>query len=66
MIRQCCECKKIWIEGEWVEPVTGQLENQDITHGYCEECFVKQMQIIHNFSKLTKPPVYKRFHPFYF
>ena len=27
------------IDGRWVYPRFSQLEGQDVTHGYCDECF---------------------------
>jgi hypothetical protein len=39
MIRQCCQCKKIEVNGEWVYPRFRQLAGGDISHGYCEKCF---------------------------
>jgi len=47
MIRQCCQCKKIEIDGRWIYPRFSQLTGQDISHGYCDEClkaFKKQLQ----------------------
>ena len=43
MIRQCCQCKKIWKDGHWVFPRYSELGNHDVTHCYCEECFKDQM-----------------------
>ncbi|MCE5229572.1 hypothetical protein LLG95_08250 [bacterium] len=47
MIRQCCQCKKIWMNGRWVFPRLSQLEGQEISHGYCDDCFsitIKQVR----------------------
>ncbi len=38
MIRQCCECKRIFEAGRWVLPRREHLEREDVTHGYCEAC----------------------------
>ena len=39
MIRQCCVCHKIYEDGRWVTPRPEELVDEDITHGYCEECY---------------------------
>lgn len=39
MLLQCCQCRKVMIDGRWVYPRFSQLEGQDVTHGYCDECF---------------------------
>jgi len=41
MIRQCCQCKKIAVDGHWVYPRFNQLAGQEISHGYCDRCFSK-------------------------
>ena len=38
MIRQCCECKRIYENGSWVHPLPGDLDDEEITHGYCDIC----------------------------
>lgn len=66
MIRQCCECKRVWVQGRWVLPTEGDLERQDISHGYCETCFVKQMQIIHSYANVARPKAKKSANRFAF
>lgn len=66
MIRQCCECKRIWLDGRWVYPRTSELENQDISHGYCEECFIRQMALIRSLGKIAKPKQKKSLNRFFF
>lgn len=70
MIRQCCQCKKVWHMGKWVEltalPKEVNLVQDDVSHGYCEECFITQMRIIHGLNKLTKPVTKKVANPFFF
>jgi hypothetical protein len=58
MIRQCCQCKKIEVGGHWVYPRFNQLEGQDISHGYCEECFAICKKQYH--AQLYAAPVWKR------
>lgn len=43
MIRQCCQCKRIWKEGRWVYARLSQLDMAEVSHGYCEDCFGKQV-----------------------
>lgn len=42
MIRQCCACRKIFRDGEWVALDDHGLgldpERVEITHGYCDDC----------------------------
>ena len=67
MIRQCCECKRIWISGQWIKPLPRQLDHEDVSHGYCEECFVKQMQIIRSLKKVAAAVRAKKvLNPFFF
>ncbi|MEN6626671.1 MAG: hypothetical protein ABFD69_10640 [Candidatus Sumerlaeia bacterium] len=47
MLRQCCQCKRIWVNGRWVFPRLSQLEGQEVSHGYCDDCFsvtIKQVR----------------------
>ena len=46
MIRQCCQCKRVWKDGRWAYARLSQLENNDVSHGYCEDCFSKQVSKI--------------------
>jgi hypothetical protein len=46
MIRQCCRCKKVWSNGQWMDPLAGALEHDDVSHAYCEECFRREMRNI--------------------
>ncbi len=39
MLRQCCKCQRIWHNERWVFPRLSQLQNETITHGYCDECY---------------------------
>ena len=39
MVRQCCVCKKILRRKSWVDPVPSDLDQADITHGFCDECY---------------------------
>lgn len=66
MIRQCCECKRIWINGNWVSPRPRQLEYEEVSHGYCEACFVEQMKIIRSLNKVAAVRSKKVLNPFFF
>lgn len=46
MIRQCCVCKRIYEGGQWVMPRPEHLAEEDITHGYCEECYEDFMKAV--------------------
>jgi hypothetical protein len=48
MIRQCCQCKRICVDGQWVYPRLYQLAGVEISHGYCEACFAATIQSIHD------------------
>lgn len=54
MIRQCCECRRVWQEGQWVVVPEEQLEGLDVSHGYCDDCFVVQMKIIRSLEKKAR------------
>ena len=54
MIRQCCECRRVWEEGQWVAVAEESLDGLDISHGYCDDCFAKQMKIIHNMERIAR------------
>ena len=60
MIRQCCECRRVWENDHWVVVPEEQLEGKDVTHGYCDECFVLQMQIIHRLEKEARARKHSR------
>ena len=65
MIRQCCQCQKIEVNGEWVYPRFNQLENQEVSHGYCEACFAickKQLRK----HRRSAAPIYRRWLPRFF
>ncbi|MGC8737126.1 MAG: hypothetical protein ACP5UA_00605 [Candidatus Hydrogenedens sp.] len=38
MIVQCCVCRKIRHDAEWIIPTRYQLMNQQISHTYCPAC----------------------------
>jgi hypothetical protein len=58
MIHQCCQCRKIEVDGHWVYPRFSQLDGQDVSHGYCPTCFAavkRQIQAnLHAASVLTR------------
>lgn len=54
MIRQCCECRRVWNEGQWVVIAEEKLEGLDVSHGYCDECFIKQMKIIQTMAQAAR------------
>lgn len=54
MIRQCCECRRVWQDDQWVVVPEEQLDGLDVSHGYCDECFIKQMKIIHDLEKVAR------------
>ena len=52
MIRQCCVCKRIFVDGEWVHPSSDPLDYEDVTHGYCELCYEDFMQTVAEYVSL--------------
>ena len=41
MITQCCVCRKVEHEGQWLDPIYDLLMNPDLfrfSHDYCPEC----------------------------
>lgn len=67
MIKMCCVCHRIERQGEWHR---GRLlaEHEQVTHGYCPDCFVGVMAEISTYigereigdvrSSLWSPPVW--------
>ena len=47
MLRQCCECRRIWVDDRWVYPLAHQIQGRDISHGYCDQCFSRFIEKIH-------------------
>lgn len=37
MVKKCCRCGKIQVDDTWVDPPL--VINDDISHGYCPECY---------------------------
>lgn len=66
MIRQCCECRRVWQDGQWVPVPEEQLDGQDVSHGYCDECFIEQMRIIHEMEKVARQKPKSRVNRFAF
>lgn len=54
MVVQCCVCKKIRLNSEWVKPSKEQLYNEKISHTYCPACAHKALTEYH--KKLRKTP----------
>ena len=48
MIKMCCVCRKVEEAGQWS---TGHClgENEQVTHGYCPECYAVVMTEIEQF-----------------
>ena len=46
LIKQCCQCKRVQIDGKWGFPRYRLLIDKEISHGYCEDCFSRQMEIL--------------------
>lgn len=46
MTKQCCMCRKVLDERGWVEPKPGELDGVVVTHGFCEPCFERYMELI--------------------
>ena len=38
MITQCCECKRVREDTEWVEPRREFTRDEHVSHGYCPQC----------------------------
>jgi len=48
MTKMCCVCRKVEEEGQWS---AGRClgENEQVTHGYCPECYAVVMTEIEEF-----------------
>ena len=46
MTRMCCQCHKVEQEGYWAQSPTLFGRQEQITHGYCPECFDKALGAI--------------------
>lgn len=57
MIRQCCVCKKVYEGGQWVVPRPEHLEEEDITHGYCEACYEDFMRAVAEYVETMNQPI---------
>lgn len=42
MIKKCCVCSRIKVEGKW-QRNTSSFAEEKITHAYCPSCFSKTM-----------------------
>lgn len=40
MTTQCCVCKKILSEEQWIQPEEEFDVHSHVSHGYCPECLV--------------------------
>lgn len=54
MLRQCCVCKKIHVDGKWVQPTPEQIDHDNITHGYCEECYKDFMRTVAEYTSAVR------------
>ena len=41
MVVQCCECKQVRKDNQWVQPVSADLADDHVSHGYCPVCAEK-------------------------
>ncbi len=44
MVRQCCVCKKVLRRQSWVDPRPMDLEQENITHGFCDRCYEEYLK----------------------
>lgn len=38
MVVQCCVCKKVRMDGNWVDAQADQVRLAEVSHGYCPVC----------------------------
>lgn len=55
MTRQCCVCKRVFEDGRWVPPRPEHLEDENVTHGYCEECSADFTRAVAEYFALARP-----------
>lgn len=44
MTRQCCQCRRVALGGEWILPAG--VEEDNVTHTYCPPCLSEVQQAI--------------------
>ena len=59
MLRQCCKCRKIWKNHEWVFPRLAELFHRDVSHCYCESCFQQELEKISGRGGAARSPFLK-------
>ena len=48
IIVQCCQCKRVREDGEWVGIPAAEVEKCAVSHGYCPECAAQAFEELHN------------------
>lgn len=57
MIVQCCVCKKVRDQGEWIAPDKTAAPNvNELSHGYCPVCAAKAFDEIRAWLSENKRP----------
>lgn len=56
ILRMCCVCKKIEVEGEWVGETEypnyqEKVNKHNLTHGYCPVCLEKAKKEVEELKK---------------
>lgn len=47
MVVQCCVCRRVRNENEWIVPEAAAVEQRDkISHGYCPRCAAQAFEEI--------------------
>lgn len=56
LVSICCVCEKIKTKDDnWIKMKPGYTISKDqLTHGYCPECFEKELQKRHEYTKTEK------------
>lgn len=39
LVTACCECKKLLVEGQWVDEHDVEIGDALLSHGYCPHCY---------------------------
>ncbi|HOZ47447.1 MAG TPA: hypothetical protein PLO37_19215 [Candidatus Hydrogenedentes bacterium] len=47
VIVQCCQCKRVREDGEWVGIPAPEVAKCVVSHGYCPECAAQAFEELH-------------------
>ena len=54
----CCQCHKVEQEGSWAQPATLLGQPEQITHGYCPECYDQALGAIEQYMASQRRPAF--------